>query len=318
MDAAAGRPIIEQLPILASMSTASLFQRFVQDELGRAPALVQKAFVGTVQLLGQSGGAVHAIDQGQHGDIARSLQRDAALFQETFVESLERRGGRRDRRRARCADRRCDPGAGGLELMDESRVEADIEISRAAQLIDSTAEWELRELQTFTSTLTGQAHVSSETNPFRPLVYAAALWDAACAVVGSPAQRAIILRTSAGVAAGLLKNAWAAASTRLESAGVEPGVYRTLVLPSGGTFGRFQAPETPKTHAMSSLLASMPGSMQGAGEQPATARRAASEAAVPPRRAAARSWSRRSCGSTSCCAICRRRRRWRAAGRRAR
>ena len=42
-----------------------------------------------------------------------------------------------------------------LELMDESRVEADIEISRAMQLIDSTAEWGRRELQTFTSTLCG-------------------------------------------------------------------------------------------------------------------------------------------------------------------
>ena len=44
------------------------------------------------------------------------------------------------------------------------------------------------------------------------------LWDATCAVVTSQIQRAIVLRTAAGVIAGLLKNAWAAASTRLESA----------------------------------------------------------------------------------------------------
>ena len=49
-----------------------------------------------------------------------------------------------------------------LELMDESR-EADIEISRAMQLIDSTAEWERRELQTFTSTLCGLQHVSEDS-----------------------------------------------------------------------------------------------------------------------------------------------------------
>ena len=53
------------------------------------------------------------------------------------------------------------------------------------------------------------------------------------AIVASQIQRAIVLRTSAGVAAGLLKNAAAAASTRLESQGVEPGLYRTVVLPSG-------------------------------------------------------------------------------------
>ncbi len=243
------------------MSTAPLFQRFVQDEIALAPALVQKAFVGTVQLLGQSGGGT-AAEHGHHADIVKSLLRDATVYQQTFVDSLKRRvaeeiDGERD---APSAEGK--PGAGGLELMDESRVEADIEISRALQLIDSTAEWELRELQTFTSTLTGQTHVSAETNPFRPLVYATALWDAACAVVASPIQRAIVLRTSAGVAAGLLKNAWAAASTRLESAGVQPGIYRTVILPSAGAFGRFPPPEAPKTHAMSSLLASMPGMAQ--------------------------------------------------------
>jgi hypothetical protein len=143
--------------------------------------------------------------------------------------------------------------------MDESRVEIDIEISRAMQLIDSTAEWELRELQTFTSTLTGQRHVNADSNPFRPLLYASALWDAGCAVLNSPTPRTIVLRTSAGVIAGLLKNAWAAASTRLETQGVQAGAYRTVVLPSGASFGRFAAPETSRTGAMSALLSSMPG-----------------------------------------------------------
>ncbi|MGZ5207189.1 MAG: DUF1631 family protein, partial [Caldimonas sp.] len=155
-------------------------------------------------------------------------------------------------------------GLGGLELMDESRVEVDIEISRAMQLIDSTAEWELRELQTFTSTLVGQHHVNAESNPFRPLVYASALWDATCAVVSSQIQRAIVLRTAAGVLAGLLKNAWAAASTRLESAGVQPGTYRTVILPSGAGFGRFAAPEPARAGTLSSLLPSMPSTAYGA------------------------------------------------------
>ena len=156
--------------------------------------------------------------------------------------------------------------------MDEARVEVDIELSRAMQLIDSTAEWELRELQTFTSTLTGQNHVNAESNPFRPLVYAAALWDATCAVVTSQVQRAIVLRTAAGVIAGLLKNAWAAASTRLESAGVQPGTYRTVILPSGAAFGRLAAPEPPRPGALSALLPSMPGSAYGPVAAARTAR----------------------------------------------
>ena len=79
--------------------------------------------------------------------------------------------------------------------MDETRVEIDIEISRAMQIIDSTAEWELRELQTFTSTLCGLQHVSAESNPLRPIVYASALWDAAGEVSPAQADRAIAAAT---------------------------------------------------------------------------------------------------------------------------
>ena len=242
------------------MSTAPPFHRFVEDELALAPALVARVLAGTMQLLGESkDGALIPGDRTHHSEIVKALQRDAGLYEKTFVESLTKRvrdeiDGQRDSPLAES-----NAAQGDLELMDESRVEVDIEISRAMQLIDSTAEWELRELQTFTSTLTGQRHVNADSNPFRPLIYASALWDATCAVVNSPTQRAIVLRTSAGVVAGLLKNAWAAASTRLETQGVQPGAYRTVVLPSGASFGRFAAPEPSRTGTMSALLSSMPG-----------------------------------------------------------
>jgi Protein of unknown function (DUF1631) len=238
------------------MAIAPLFQRFVDDELALAPALLARVLAGTVQLLGPGkepappgGERVH------YADLVTALQRNPALYENAFVDSLRRQVSEE-------LDERRDPAfaesqGGGLELMDESRVEVDIEISRAMQLIDSTADWELRELQTFTSTLIGQSHVSAESNPFRPLVYATALWDAACAIAGSQIQRAIVLRTSAGVAAGLLKSAAAAASTRLESQGVQPGVYRTVVLPSGASFGR-PAAEPPRPGALTALLSSMP------------------------------------------------------------
>ena len=239
------------------MSIAPILQRFIDDELALAPALIGRVVVGTIQLLGPSKEAAGASERVHYADIVTALQGKTALYEKTFVDSLRRQI-------AEDLDAQAESPAGeakgdslSLELMDESRVEVDIEISRAMQLIDSTAEWELRELQAFTSTLVGQNHVTAESNPFRPLVYATALWDAACAVVTSQLQRAIVLRTSAGVAAGLLKNAAAAASTRLESQGVQPGLYRTVVLPSGSNFGRPVA-EPPRQGALSGLLARMP------------------------------------------------------------
>ena len=252
------------------MPIAPLLRRFVEDELARAPALIERTLAGTLQLLRDSNdGTLHASERGLHFALVEALQRSTAAYQSGFVDALrvlvqdalkEQQGG-------------WVPGAvgglGGLELMDESRVEIDIEISRAMQLIDTTAEWELRELQTFTSTLLGQAHVSADSNPMRPLLYATALWEAACLVIPTPAHRATLLRVSAGVTAGLLKSAWAGACTRLEAQGVVPGIYRTVLLApgsvpdrhGGGDFARFAGQPQPGT--LSALLASMPTGVAG-------------------------------------------------------
>lgn len=215
--------------------------RFVEDELGRTAALVERTVAGTLQLLREPrDGGLWAGERGHHFELVEALQRGAARFQSAFAAAL--RDGVMQELQAQTQDGAAAGPSGGLELMDESRVEVDIEISRAMQIIDTTAEWELRELQTFTSTLAGREHVAAESNPLRPLVYATALWKAACAVTAVPAQQAILLRLASGVMAGLLKNAWAAASSRLEAQGVTPGIYRTVLLAPGSVPSRDASP----------------------------------------------------------------------------
>ena len=243
------------------MPIAPVLQRFVDDELGRAPALIERVLAGCLQLLRDTKDSRLAPgERSEQLTIVEALQAHGAAYQQAFTAALHKgvRGALDEHGNSLPADTALPGGA--LELMDESRVEIDIEISRAMQLIDTTAEWELRELQTFTSTLIGQTHVSAESNPLRPLVYATALWEAACAVSPVQSNRTVLLRTSAGVAAGMLKHAWAAASTRLESQGVEPGIYRTVVLAPAAVAGRGPAPpDAAKPGAMAGLLASMPG-----------------------------------------------------------
>ena len=257
------------------MPIAPLLQRFVDDELSRAPALIERCQAGMLTLLRDSKDAgLLASERAHHFALVDVLQRQSATYQRSFVDSLRKRVlDELEQQQGGAGGDGGDggPSLAGLELMDESRVEVDIEISRAMQLIDTTAEWELRELQTFTSTLIGQTHVSAESNPFRPLVYASALWDAACAITPTQAQRATLLRVSAGVAAGLLKNAWAAASTRLENQGIEPGVYRTVLLASGSVPGRSVAPMAAQAPSViAALLASLPNeSARGAGHRTA-------------------------------------------------
>ena len=243
------------------MLIAPVLQRFVDDELARAPALVERTLAGALQLLRDATDtALSPNERSHHFELVEALQRHAAAFQRAFIDALNGQVAQALLEQQGNPAAEIAAAAGGLELMDESRVEVDIEISRAMQLIDTTAEWELRELQTFTSTLIGQQHVSAESNPFRPLVYATALWEAACVITAVPVQRATLLRVCAGVTAGLLRNAWAAACTRLESQGVEPGIYRTVLLTPAAAVGRSPAlPDASKPGALTSLLARMPG-----------------------------------------------------------
>ena len=235
------------------MPIAPVLQRFVDEELALAPALVDRLIADTLQALRESRLPAPP-------GLASALQAGGAACRRAFLDTLI--AGVRSQLAELDASA---PGAsvtasGSLELMDESQVEVDIEISRAMQQIDSAAEWELRELQTYTSTLVGQVHVSAESNPFRPQVYATALWAGASAVVAPHASRAALLRASAEVASGLLRKAWAAACTRLEQQGVEPGIYRTVLLAPGTAPTRgASAP----AGSLAALLSSMPGDASG-------------------------------------------------------
>jgi uncharacterized protein (DUF4415 family) len=252
------------------MPISPKLRRFVDDELDRSAALIERALTGALALLRDTrDGGLAKSERERHFELVEALQRQGPRFQTRFIEAL-RDGVLREMQSQDTQASGAAGGAfGGLELMDESRVEIDIEISRAMQIIDSTAEWELRELQTFTSTLCGLQHVSAESNPLRPIVYATALWEAASAVTPTQANRATLLRLSAGVIAGLLKNAWAAASSRLEAQGVEPGIYRTVLLAPGVVPDRAGATAVSvRAGTLASLLSGMPAGAPGRGSMP--------------------------------------------------
>lgn len=251
------------------MSVPPLLQRFVDDELHRSADLISRTCSATLEQLRQPRDHLLTSSERQHYfELVQVLQQQQGVYQKAFVEAL---------RRLVLAEMApaAQAGAGsfrisGLQLMDETRVESDIEISRAIQQIDNAAEWELRELQTFTSTLRGQGHVTAESNPLRPQSFARALWEAGTALPITAVQQAILLRVSATVIGGLLRTAFAAASTRLESQGIEPGIYRTVVIAPGA--GRDAPPEMDVTRpgALDGLMRSMPGGGADTGSGPTT------------------------------------------------
>jgi hypothetical protein len=248
------------------MPVSPLMLRFVDDELSRSSALIERTVTTTLahlQRAAKPGAPATASERHVQRESVDSLQQGQRRFAQTFIDGLSRAVMAEIQGLDSAASVGGGPALDGLQLLDETRVEADIEISRASQLIDSVAEWELRELQTFTSALTGQTHVSAESNPLRPAAYAQALWEAVCAINSTPAQRSLLLRTAASSMAAELKMAWAGACTRLESQGVEPSIYRTMVLPSGLQTAATSRNNSSEQQGFEQLLNRMPGSQGG-------------------------------------------------------
>ena len=250
------------------MPIAPLLQRFVDDELAQAPALAGRA----------AAAAAAALLQDHAGDAEAFARRDAAAALQSRAPALaaEFRAALGALVAADLAgDGQPAPAAPApglpatLTLMDEAVVEADIEISRAAMQIDAAVEWEQRELQTFTSALRGEAHVGEASNPIRPTLVARAMWEASAALALAPAARLHALRALAAAVGQPLKKAFAAACTRLESQGVTPSQYRTVVVPGGSALaalreiaparashpGAGQGGSTPHPGALRALLA---------------------------------------------------------------
>jgi hypothetical protein len=212
------------------MTLPATLLNFVDAELARMPVLIDQVCRQTVDALRRPAAQVpSASERMLRFDIAQVLELHARRFCDAFVSALEQRL----KGDFVPADAATHPAPRrGLALLDEAAHSADIEIARCAALIASAAEWELRELQTFTSALRGLPYVSVTSNPLRPEVFAHALWQAAD-TLSAARTSPLLLHAAGGPLAEALRRALAGACTRLEAQGVQPSLYRTAVPTQG-------------------------------------------------------------------------------------
>ncbi|MCP5287446.1 MAG: DUF1631 family protein [Burkholderiaceae bacterium] len=208
--------------------------QFIDDELMRLPMVADQVFDATWRTLTDS---VPTLAHHERGIVAELLQTGPAhrgRLVERFVDAVRRQV------RAEVAGQApvlaaAPPSApsGGLSLLDETEIAADVETSHTIEAIRSVAEHELREMSAYASALAGDPDVSRDHNPFRAETYAQALWEAAQALPLARAYQARLMRHAAQPLAQVLRKAYAGACARLESQGIEPAAYRTLILPGG-------------------------------------------------------------------------------------
>jgi hypothetical protein len=211
-----------------------LLQRFISDEIQRAPDLIERVAFLTLRELREPRQKLPTVGETRlYGDLAFALSQHRDAFGKAFVEALRQQV---ELDLSRHHQGYVPTGRGGepsrLTLLDDVELAADVELGRVIEQIHDVAEWEQRELQTFTSTIAGRDHVTPESNPLRAEVMARALWHAVDALPMPRGQQVLLMHAAGEALAQVLKLAYAAASTRLEGQGVEPSRYRTGVPPT--------------------------------------------------------------------------------------
>ncbi|HEV8314963.1 MAG TPA: DUF1631 family protein [Burkholderiaceae bacterium] len=239
-----------------------LLLRFVEDELARAPALGEQILQTVIDRSQAAGPARSARDRQLEHDVVRGLAQYRPAVVRRFAEAL------REQAQAELAKMGRTPHAAAkgaaaapklmLSLLDDDEVLADVELSRTIETIKNTAEYELRELRAFTAALVGEESVTGEADPLHAETYANALWAAARALPLSRDHHMAFMRLAAMPLAQSLRLAYAAACTRLESQGIEPSMYRTIVRATGSHVVRPGAREEPPAADLHDLLDSMP------------------------------------------------------------
>jgi len=225
---------------MAALQVPPRLQQFVEDEMLRAPLLFDQVIEEGQGRLRKSLPALGPMQRATAADLLQTLQGQRQRIAGEFLRSLraqvqEDLAWHRPKRGA------VAPKPLALALVDEDTVAFDVELSHAIELIKSHCEHELRELQTYTSALVGDMDVSRDHNPFRAETYARALGAAVQALPLSTAHHVTLMQHTSPALAPVLRKVYAGAASRLESQGVEPAAYRTVILPSGvrspGRFG---------------------------------------------------------------------------------
>jgi hypothetical protein len=247
-------------PRMDTTFTPPALRQFIDEELLRAPLLFDQMVDGTLDATRKALPGMSPMERGVAGELTQSLLSRRGRLAEYFVHSLKEQVQTEIARRGAPLAHTPRPQAPSstLALVDEAEAAVDVELSHTIKTIKDTAEYELRELQTFVSALVGDMDVSRDHNPLGAESYARALWAAAHALPLTAVHRVTFMRHAGPALAQVLRRAYAAATSRLEQLGVEPAAYRTLIVPSGSRRGgRGDSPFTtfsPDLHGMRSRM----------------------------------------------------------------
>ena len=246
---------------MASVSVSPLFLQFVDDEMLRAPLLFDQLVEAVGDTVKRDMVKMSSTQKTAMAALVQSLQIQKLRMGEYFAHSLREQVSA-DTRKQSPQNKPLGDKKLSLALVEEDEVAVDVELSHTIEAIKSVAEYELRELQTYVSAMVGDLEMAGDQNPFRPETWARAVWNSAQALPLSRSHQVAFMRQAAAPLAQLLRTSYAASTSRLESMGVEPASYRTLILPSGSRRGGRSA-QTTYSPDLYRMRETMPAPLDG-------------------------------------------------------
>jgi hypothetical protein len=253
---------------LAELPPPPALQRFIDDELLRAPMLADQVLEGALDHLRKGMATLSPLERGDAAELMHSAQARRAQVASHYLDSLRQQALGTAHPTAAAAPKL------RLALVDEAEVAVDVALSHAIETVRALAESELRELQTYVAALAGDMEVSRDHNPFKPEVHARAWWAALQALPLPQAQKLNLLRHGSTALAEVLRKAYSGACARLDMQGVTPASHRTVILPAGPRRQRSHAAQrslaesTPFRTDFQRLRASLPAADQAATTPP--------------------------------------------------
>lgn len=133
---------------------------------------------------------------------------------------------------------------GELSLMDESEMQAQVELSKAQQSVLHATDAVLAELNTLVSAAQGLRSVQPERNPLRPESYIRALQQVVGETGVSPEVRQTWMQHMRDLLGKLLVEEYKKTAASLREHGVQPVGYAVLGTPSGASGGGRGGPGT--------------------------------------------------------------------------
>lgn len=191
------------------MTLQSAWNEYLGARLAEMPVLAQSVATQTRERVQVALGNGSDCGQRQH---LLALDHTLGAESTSFVDALTaalRRQVSDDLRRTEASDPPAGARPSQPRAVDDRQLERDIELARVIQLVETSAEWELRHLQALCATLRRARSIRPEHNPLRPEVCARAflftLEDAALTCEA----RVLALSIGGAVLAAVLREAYA-------------------------------------------------------------------------------------------------------------